>query len=177
MRKCSKAKCKLHPQWENAGNGISGPLHFNIFWGGWGGGAFPQNPSSLQLRHSVPRPLISYAQQLEILVTAQILCQRKPCILPVINLPFSIQGWIVQDSCHNSSPMIGRIGPHRANDCFELAANSLRCVIISRHNTEIASPLICQQRKYILTTDINTELLRDSGQVTTSDKTVEKTEF
>ena len=41
MRKCTKAKHKLHAQWENAGNGISGPQHFKIF--GWWG-ACPQTP-------------------------------------------------------------------------------------------------------------------------------------
>ena len=56
-----EAKYKLHPQQENAGNGISGPQHFKIFWGG---GMPPDPPSCLQLR------LITNMRQLEILVTA-----------------------------------------------------------------------------------------------------------
>ena len=31
MQKCRKAKCKLHLQWENIGNGISGALYFKFF--------------------------------------------------------------------------------------------------------------------------------------------------
>ena len=61
--------CKLHPQPENAGNGISGPLYFKIFCGGGGGGggACLRPPLACRLG---PCLLISYPRQLEILVTA-----------------------------------------------------------------------------------------------------------
>ena len=72
---------------------------------------------------------------------------------------------MVQDSCYNTSSMIGWIGPHGTNDRLELAANLLSRFIISCHHTEIAAPFICNYEKCILVAHnlANVQDLRISG--------------